>query len=74
MKDKINKVVEGLKQGIISEKDAEVILLGLFSISARSICSKCGKEIYKRWEQISCNFTLNLNIDCQSTKFRLGGR
>jgi len=68
MKDKINKVVEDLKQGNISKKEAETLLLGLFSVSNRSICSKCGKELYKGWEQSACNFTLNLNINCQSTK------
>jgi len=74
MKDKINKVVEDLKKGTISKKDAETLLLGLFSVSNCFICSKCGKELYKGWEQAACNFTLNLNIDCQSTKALWGGR
>lgn len=68
MKDKIKKVVEDLKQGNISRKDAETLLLDLFSVSNRSICSRCGKELHKGWEQSACDFRLILNIDCQSTK------
>lgn len=68
MKNKINKVVEDLNKGIISKKEAETLLLGLFSVSNRSKCSRCGKELSTRWEQSACNFILNLSIDCQSTK------
>lgn len=68
MKDKINKVVDDLKQGIIDEKKARTLFFGLVGVSNRSICSRCGKELYKGWEQSACNFVLSLNVDCQSTK------
>lgn len=41
MKDKINKVIEDLKQGNISKKDAETLLLGLFSVSKRYFLFEC---------------------------------
>jgi len=72
MKNKINKVVEDLRKGTINNKEAETLLLGLFSVSNRFKCSKCGKDLLKRWEQNACNFRLTLNIDCQSTKALFG--
>lgn len=68
MKDKINKVVDDLDQGNIRKKDAETILLGLYSVSNRSLCSRCGRKLSERWEQSVSNFTLDINIDCQSTE------
>ena len=72
MKDKINKVVKDLREGKINNQEAETLLLGLFSVSNRFSCSKCGKELSKRWEQNACNFRLALNIDCCSTQALFG--
>jgi ferredoxin-like protein FixX len=68
MKKKIKEILEQTFAYNVENDKVAQELLDLFSVSNRSICSKCGKELYKGWEQSACNFTLNLNIDCQSTK------